>query len=104
MAGGSFEFTARDAGRFALGGALDFTTATAVLSRGEKLFAGVSGPIEIDLSGVRQADSAGLAVLLEWLGRAARARQTITFRNVPEQLRAIARISELEQLIMPSAA
>lgn len=103
MAGDDFSFTALGEGRFALRGTLGFSTAGAVLKCSERLFAGVSGPLEIDLSGVSQTDSAGLALLIEWLSRAARAPRTMKFLNVPEQLQAIARISELENLIVAPA-
>jgi phospholipid transport system transporter-binding protein len=49
----------------------------------------------VDLAGVTRTDSAGLALLVEWL-RQARAREIrLQFHNLPSQLRDIARISDL---------
>src|SRR5262245_46705801 len=85
-------------GRFALSGELGFTTVTALLERSRALFGGAP-VVKIDLSGVRQADSAGLALLLEWINEARRARREIRYFNLPAQLRAIARISEVEEIL-----
>jgi phospholipid transport system transporter-binding protein len=58
----------------------------------------------IDLSGVTAGDSAGLAVLVEWLS-AARARgATLRYEAVPAQILAIARISDLEALLLGQSA
>lgn len=86
-------------GRLAASGELGFATATAALSAGLDLI----GPREawtVDLAGITAGDSAGLAVLVEWLS-AARARDaTVTYAAVPAQILAIARISELDGLLL----
>jgi len=58
-----------------------------------------SAELTIDLQDVVQADSAGLALLFEWLGLAYARKHTLNFKNVPEQLLAIARASEMDTLI-----
>lgn len=85
-------------GRFRLSGTLDAHTVTAILKQSEAGF--VDGPLlEIDLSGVSDSDSAGLALLIEWL-RMARQRGTqIRYANMPAQLQALARISEVQGLL-----
>ena len=50
----------------------------------------------IDLSKIGRADSAGLALLLHWLARAAQRKLTTRVESVPESLRGLARISEVE--------
>ncbi len=92
---------ASGAGRFRIEGALGFTTAGALLVRSKKMFEG-QGAIEIDLAGVSQADSAGLALLLEWLNWGRHYGREVKFSNLPEQIQAIARISEVEDLLQPS--
>jgi phospholipid transport system transporter-binding protein len=58
----------------------------------------------IDLSGVTAGDSAGLAVLVEWMS-AARARgASVRYASVPAQIVAIARISDLEGLLLDQPA
>ena len=55
--------------------------------------------LTIDLSGVTRADSAGMALMVEWWRRARRAGTTLSLRNTPEQMRNIARVSSLEQIL-----
>ena len=85
-------------GRFALNADLTFETVTSMLDRSTQLFA-AHEHIEVDLSGVRQADSAGLALLLEWLNWAQSAGRQIEYANIPAQIAAVAQISEVEALL-----
>lgn len=57
--------------------------------------------LELDCSGVSAADSAGLAVLVDWLAWARHAGRTLHLRGVPAKLIDIARISELDTLLVP---
>ncbi len=93
-----FELEDKGDGRFALRGAVSFVTAQNILKQSEKLFAR-HGALEIDLSGVDKADSAGLALIIEWKSQASGRSADIRFRNVPESLLAIARTSEVQDLI-----
>lgn len=85
-------------GRFKVFGALNADTATDLLKRSEAAFRD-AGPLEIDLSNVPEGDSAGLALLIEWVRLAKQRQQTIQFKNVPEPIAALARISEVEKLL-----
>jgi phospholipid transport system transporter-binding protein len=58
------------------------------------------GRCTVDLAGVTAADSAGLAVLVEWLAACAERGGSLAFEAVPAQLRAVARISDLESLLL----
>ena len=53
----------------------------------------------IDLSGVEHADSAGLALLIEWFCAAEKAKRSVRFTGVPAQLRALAKLSNLETVL-----
>jgi phospholipid transport system transporter-binding protein len=99
MAGCSIEAVAP--GRLAVRGDLDFDTAPAALARGLTLL-GNAPDCEIDLSGLHSGDSAGLAVLIEWLASARRRGAKLRYTGVPAQMRAIARISALEDLLCAS--
>ena len=55
--------------------------------------------IAIDCKGVTRADSAGLAVLLDWLAWGRRRTRPVTLENLPASLIAIARISEVDTLL-----
>ena len=54
----------------------------------------------IDLAGVTASDSAGLALLIEWLSVARASRRSLNYENVPLQLQQLARLSEVEELLM----
>jgi phospholipid transport system transporter-binding protein len=75
-------------------GVLSFATVTAVWADALPFFTGPR-EIRVDLSGVTHADSAGLALLLEWQREAARQAKPIHFLNPSEQMLAIARLSDL---------
>lgn len=85
-------------GRYRVGGALTFDAVLGALEQMRGRFAG-DERIEIDLAGVSAADSAGLALLIEWYGWAARANKTIRFVSAPPPLRALAKISDMEELL-----
>lgn len=86
-------------GRFKVYGALNAETATDLLKRSDAAFKDAGASLEIDLAGVPEGDSAGLAVMIEWLRVARQRQQQIHFKNVPPQIAALARISEVEGLL-----
>jgi len=61
--------------------------------------AGAGAAFEIDCGALSPCDSAGLAVLLEWLGSAKRAGRRLRYVRLPPELRALAHISEVEELL-----
>lgn len=81
-------------------GELTFETAAEALAAGDRLLA-ADDDARIDLSGVREGDSAGLAVLVEWLaGQLARGGR-LAYAGMPAQMLSIARICGLEELLFP---
>ena len=86
-------------GRLAASGELGFGTAAAALPAGLALI-GPGKSWTIDLAGVTAGDSAGLAVLVEWISAAAARGATLRYAGVPEQILAVARISDLENLLL----
>ena len=86
------------AGRFRVSGVLDASTAREVLEESEARFEQFD-KLDIDLGGVGESDSAGLALMIEWLRLARQWNKAIQFANVPAQIEALARISEVEDLI-----
>jgi phospholipid transport system transporter-binding protein len=85
-------------GHFALEGELGFDTVRSLLDTSRGLFAAAGDRFDVDLSGVTQGDSAGLALLIEWTKLATLAGKQVQFTRVPAQLRALARISEIDFL------
>ncbi|PID62721.1 MAG: hypothetical protein CSB44_03125 [Gammaproteobacteria bacterium] len=57
------------------------------------------GELAIDLAGVSKSNSAGPALMIEWLARAGKAGHAIQYRNVPESLMELARVSQVDELI-----
>lgn len=93
-----FELVDEGEGRFTLKGAMSFATAYDILRKSESLF-GRHAALEIDLGGVDKTDSAGLALIIEWKSQAANREADIRFSNLPDNLLAIARTTEVEDLI-----
>jgi phospholipid transport system transporter-binding protein len=89
-------------GRFRVSGVLDAVTVGDLLKQSKERFANV-GQIDIDLAGVAEGDSAGLALLIEWVRVAKNGQQALSFHNVPGQISALARISEIEDLLFATA-
>ena len=85
-------------GRFRVSGVLNAATVVDLLKQSRESFAGVTR-IELDLGAVAESDSAGLALLLEWLRMARSANQQVHYVNVPAQISALARISEVDDLL-----
>ncbi len=85
-------------GRFRVSGILDADTVTAILEESARKF--VSPAVVVDLAAVTASDSAGMALLLEWLRMSRAAGRKIHFDNVPQQIMALARISEVDDLLL----
>lgn len=85
-------------GRFALQGRMTFDTAGRILKESEELFEQHT-LLEVDLSGVTHTDSAGLALLLEWITWANHTVREIRFEGTPEKIDAIARTTEVDHLL-----
>ena len=85
-------------GRLLLSGELDFTTVTRVNGEALKLLQDADS-IRVDLQGIVRSDSAGLALLVEWMRAARRLGKPIQFLNIPHQMLAIARVSGLDEVL-----
>ena len=84
------------AGNFALEG--DLTFATIDKQSVESLaFLTTAKDITVDLSAVVCTDSAGLALMIEWIKYARHHRVHIAFKNIPEQLLNLAKLSGLDK-------
>jgi len=93
-----FELIDQGGGQFALTGDMSFQTAERILRASEEPFEQHTS-IEVDLSGVEKADSAGLALLLEWVTWANHTVREIRYSGMPERVLAIARTTEVESLL-----
>lgn len=94
----SAAFESAGPGRFRVSGDLAFDTVPGLWAASRAAL-DAAPEILIDFDGVARVDSAGLALVVEWLRTAAGDRRQLRFANVPDKLLALARISELEPLL-----
>ncbi len=92
-----FQLIAAGDGRFELVGDMSFDTADAILRESAGLFAGHAA-VDVNFAQVGKADSAGLALLLEWKSWQRQGRCRINFSDIPESVLAIARTTQVEHL------
>jgi len=97
----SSDCTLQDAGngQFGVSGELIVSSVAALRDEGRRVFAALAGPVTVDLARVTRADSAGLALLIDWLAWARGAGRQLKFTHVPPTLAALARISDVEDLL-----
>jgi phospholipid transport system transporter-binding protein len=81
-------------------GNLTFSSITTKTVNSFRLATGMR--IIIDLKQVITTDSAGLALIIEWISLAKRNNVDLQFQNIPNQLLALAKLSDLEQIIQIS--
>jgi phospholipid transport system transporter-binding protein len=90
-------------GSWLLVGDLSFTTVPA-LRGGLDMKSANRSRLSIDLAGVTRSDSAGLALLIEWLRESERLGKTVTFMNMPVQMQSIARVCGLDGILQADTA
>jgi len=94
------ELSACGPGSYEARGKLTFATARRARALGLEAFRAPGlASIAVDLSGITAADSAGLAVLLDWLAFARQADRHLRFATLPPQAQAIARISDVQEML-----
>jgi phospholipid transport system transporter-binding protein len=84
-------------GRYAIRGQLTFQTVPRFFEHTREMLGTGHGPVTVDLAGVTLADSAGIALLVEWQQQARAANRALAFANLPEQVRKVIRVSGLQQ-------
>ncbi len=86
-------------GRFRLSGAATMNSVAALRSEGLQAFAASSGDITLDLAALTRVDSAGLALLIDWLAWARSTSRALRIVSLPESMRALARLSDVEAFL-----
>jgi len=92
-------FTAVADGVYRLQAPLTFATVAALRAPGLALIAAAGSSLKLDLSAVPAVDSAGLALLVDWLATAHARSCRLHYDQPPATLLALARLSEVEPLI-----
>jgi len=86
-------------GRFEVSGELILDTVPRLWETAQRLFVDVDDLV-IDLGGVSRCDSAGAALVVDWATSRRLAGRSFKVSRLPEQMRAILRVSDLEQLVL----
>jgi len=83
-------------GRLSVSGMLTFDTVPDAYARSAAWVSG-GAAASVDLARVQRADSAGLALMVEWLRLARIAGRGLKFIQIPEQVHEIIRVNGLER-------
>jgi phospholipid transport system transporter-binding protein len=99
-AAGTFRLVSAGNGHYSAGGSLTFATARHARELGAGLLRGAhEAALEVDCADIAPSDSAGLAVLIDWLGMAKHAGVRLRYSHVPPGLNALASISQVGELL-----
>ena len=95
-----FTLTPGADGTLQVSGALNIGTVTRIRQASLAYFIDpASVPRSIELAGVTSADSAGLALLIEWLRLGRQQNCTIKYMNLPSQMLPLARLFGVDHLL-----
>jgi len=95
-----YQLSTNGDGSLVLTGVLNKTTVTRIHEESLGSFRdAASTPQSIDLTGVSSVDSAGLALLIEWVRLGRRQNRNIKFLNIPARMLPLARLFGVEHLL-----
>lgn len=89
----------QDDGRFLVSGEMNAVTVPALRRTAKDLITTSTAELFFDLQDVGRSDSAGVALLIDWMRLAKEKQLEIKFQNLPEQMWEIARVSDLDHVI-----
>ena len=89
----------QDTRSYRVQGAMTFDSVTDLWQQSDDIFSS-DGVFQIDLAAVTHTDSAGLALLVEWLREASRRGARLEFLNMPEQMISLASAANVEPLLV----
>jgi phospholipid transport system transporter-binding protein len=84
-------------GRFRVRGSVTLASVQALLDEGKQAFAG--DDLRIDLSGVTEADSSAVALMLDWAREATARGARICFENLSENLRTLISLYDVGEFL-----
>ncbi|VEF08779.1 rsbV-2: STAS domain protein [Pseudomonas fluorescens] len=89
-----------DVDELSLSGVLDYRTGPDLRKEGQALIkSSKAAALVIDCSAVKKSSSVGLSLLLCFMRDAQAAGKTVSIRAMPEDMREIAQVSELTELL-----
>jgi phospholipid transport system transporter-binding protein len=89
----------QDTRTYSVQGVMTFDSVTDLWRQSMDMFSG-EAVLQIDLAQVTHTDSAGLALLVEWMREASRQSARIDFLHLPAQMLALAEAANLEQVLV----
>jgi phospholipid transport system transporter-binding protein len=96
-----FAISSTSPGHYVLTGELSFGSVELALQKTAKFFL-TPAQMVFDLADIGKADSAGLALLIEWLGLASKGGVELHYANLPPQLLAMARVAGVDEILFHS--
>jgi phospholipid transport system transporter-binding protein len=88
-----------DNGTIHLDGDMNFVSTPLLFRELENRFADINSIRNIDLAGIKHADSSGLALLLEWQAMARKLEHSLHISNAPSSLLRLAKLCEADKLL-----
>ncbi|MBV6827253.1 lipid asymmetry maintenance protein MlaB [Pseudomonas sp. PD9R] len=89
-----------EAGELRLSGVLDYRTGPGLRKQGQALIkSSQAAAVVVDCSAVEKSSSVGLSLLLCYMRDAQAAGKALSIRGMPEDMREIAQVSELTELL-----
>lgn len=92
----------QDGDNYRIQGRITIANANALLAEGLKLF--VRDGLVVDLSQLEEVDSSAVSLVLEWLREAQRNQRKLRFTNLPDNLKSLATLYGVLDLIQPAEA
>jgi phospholipid transport system transporter-binding protein len=92
----------QDGDNYRIQGRITIANANALLSEGLKMF--VRDGLVVDLSQLEEVDSSAVSLVLEWLREAQRNQRKLRFANLPDNLKSLATLYSVLDLIQPAEA
>ena len=86
-------------GRYHLEGELSFASVELALKKTAEIFVSPDRMV-FDLASITKVDSAGLALLLEWLRQAKAVGVELHYTNLPRQLMAMAQVAGVDEILI----
>jgi len=84
-------------GRLHVRGAVTLATVQGLLDQGHQVLVGPS--LRVDFSGVNEADSSAVALMLAWTREAAARGMSIAFENLPQSVRTLIDLYDAGELL-----
>ena len=92
----------QDGDNYRIQGRITIANANALLAEGLKLFA--RDGLVVDLSQLEEVDSSAISLVLEWLREAQRNQRKLRFTGLPDNLKSLATLYGVLDLIQPTEA